>query len=161
MTSMVQPIGEYDRIVARRAYVERHRAKPLPPAEPMVPPRFVAFLDDVIAELGDRPPRPAAPCPVAVTLRGILTAVAEAFDVPPGHIQDRSRRWWICRPRFAYIALLRAHLGWSYTKMGRKLGLNHTSCIHAVRRCEQLCASDPDYAARYHAALHRVAGDAR
>lgn len=163
-------IGHYDHVRERGEYVRRllRRRRPLPavtprPAEPTVSPAFVAMLDDVLAGLGDRTRAPQVVFAGPITPRRILMTVADKFETSAGHIQGRSRRLVYCHPRFAYVSLLREFLGWSYTIIGRELGIDHTSALHAVRRCNALRQSEPDYAARYeaaHAALTCSAGGA-
>jgi len=68
----------------------------------------------------------------------VMSAVAIAahhFGVRPDWVLQRGRlaRPW-CLARQLSVCLLRARCGWSWTEIGRALGIEHTTALHAFRR---------------------------
>ena len=83
----------------------------------------------------------------------ILDAVAAAFDVEAGEIQGKSQKWRFVHPRFAAVRLIRERTRWSTPQIGKKLGRDHSTVIHALRRAEELYAHDAAWREKYDAAL--------
>lgn len=166
MTSMAEPIGEYERLAARQAYVARFRRAPRritykPPPPVVRHAAFAAFIDALLAELARREPPPLIERqPRPATHRAILAAVAEAWGVTKYDLCSPSRRWLYTRPRFAAMRLLYdPENGRSTTVVGKILGgRDHSTVVAGLRRAAKLLASNADFADRYHAALAALDG---
>lgn len=65
-----------------------------------------------------------------------LVAVAAARGVTVEEITGRSRTRCIARARQEVCRRLRDH-GWSYPRIGRFLGLDHTTVMHACTRADR------------------------
>lgn len=92
------------------------------------------------------------------TQNSALVAVCDAFEIQACYIDSESRPNWIARPRFAYYRLLREVVGLSMMRIGKLADRDHTSVLHGIRRCRDLCESDPEYARLYHLALEKLVG---
>ena len=70
--------------------------------------------------------------------RKIIMDVARARGVDTASIMDKSRKNVIARARHEIFYRLRTELGWSYPRIGRVFGLDHTTVLwgassHAIR----------------------------
>lgn len=73
--------------------------------------------------------------------------VAGITGVPFDDIRSPSRVRRIARARQIAIYLASTVRGLSYPAIGRAFNRDHTTCMHARRKVEQLMAADPDFAA--------------
>lgn len=70
------------------------------------------------------------------TFGEIVTAVERAFAVERNDLMSHRRKKWIVGARCALCALLRDFTDWSLPEIGRRVGgRDHTTIIHAIRRC--------------------------
>jgi chromosomal replication initiation ATPase DnaA len=63
----------------------------------------------------------------------ILAAAAALFHVPPSRLLRPGRHRDLCCARWIAAWILRQH-GWSTIKIGRFLGLDHSTVLHGLRR---------------------------
>lgn len=87
----------------------------------------------------------------------IFDAVIKAWKIGPEELMSRSRQRRIAYPRFACFQFL-ASLGWSTPQIGKVFGRDHTTVMHGLKRAEWLQRRDPDWRARYAAALAELKG---
>lgn len=78
-------------------------------------------------------PRPFA------TLRAV---VAEVYNVTEANIGGRRRERKYTYPRQMLACAARELLGWSYSRIGREMGHDHTSVIHSHRQAMLRLESD-------------------
>lgn len=87
----------------------------------------------------------------------VVAACAEAFELPRRALLARRGGRQAIRARQAAFWLLRnlpparGRLR-SYPEIGRSLGRDHITVLHACRRAEELVCEDPDFAERLGAA---------
>ena len=72
-----------------------------------------------------------------IKMKELLIVVAAHYDVPPSEIIGRSKRARYTKPRQAFCWLCRLKLEKTYPEIGRFLKRDHTTIIHAVRKCRQ------------------------
>jgi chromosomal replication initiator protein len=103
---------------------------------------------------------PAAPSRVSVNM--ILQATSVVFGISVLEMRSPRRSEAIIRARFAACMLARDLTDQSYPQLGRSIGMrDHTTILKAVRRAEEMCASDPEFRQRFEeakAAILFVAG---
>lgn len=92
----------------------------------------------------------------SVTVRAIVRAVADTFEVREVEILSERRAPRSCVPRHAVMGLARNLTTHSFPKIARALGRDHTTVMKGVQRHEARLALDPDYAARIRAAEERL-----
>ena len=86
-------------------------------------------------------------------VKGILNAVAEAFNVPLYAILGGSQSKKAYLPRHAAALLLRTYLKLSYPKTAVALGRSdHVTARNSVQKGALLLVTDTEWAERYHAA---------
>lgn len=79
-----------------------------------------------------------------VTLKDIATAVARYFGIPSSQLKGPSRKQKVVRARGVAIYLGRQLGGDSLERLGQHFGgRDHTTALHAVRKTEELMATDP------------------
>jgi chromosomal replication initiation ATPase DnaA len=86
----------------------------------------VSFLRDERGLLATASYRPL------ITGKRTVEMVAEKHGLTMIEIKSRDRSKRIVRPRQEAIYRVR-QLGWSYPRIGRFFGLDHSTCIHSVR----------------------------
>lgn len=72
-----------------------------------------------------------------VLMRDLLPVVAEHYNVPPQEIMGVSRRARYAKPRQIFCWLCRVKLGKTFPEIGRFLGRDHTTIIHAAQKCRE------------------------
>ncbi len=80
---------------------------------------------------------------MAPSMAQITEAVCEVFDVSKSELMSSRRDQRACIPRMAAYKICRDITGWSYPRIGRHFGRDHTSVISGVRRCASI--KDPDF----------------
>lgn len=65
--------------------------------------------------------------------RALVAAVAAESGIPADDLLGRRRQPRVARARHLLCWCARDRLGWSYPKIGRVLGRDHTTVLHAVR----------------------------
>lgn len=120
-------------------------AAPLPPSLPEGGPQsesaLIQSLQQRIAELEARLDNRE---PNRLFIRNVIKAVCDYYEISRDEILSRRRSQYIVRPRQIAIYLARTLTRASLPEIGTKLGgLDHTTCLHAVRKVEELMASDP------------------
>lgn len=76
--------------------------------------------------------------PVTSAAREIIQATAQAFGVTAADILGERRPVEIIAARFAaYHAVATAHPGWSFVRIGRVFGRDHTTILTAIRKMER------------------------
>ena len=66
-----------------------------------------------------------------------------------GHLQGKSRKRRVTRPRFIAIHLAREHTGLSLPQLGERYHRDHTTILHAQRRADELLAADETFRVDY------------
>jgi chromosomal replication initiation ATPase DnaA len=66
----------------------------------------------------------------------ILDCVAEKYGVAVGVIMQRRRHASVVRLRWEVMARMRA-LGWSLPRIGREMGMNHSTVLYGLRRAAE------------------------
>ena len=77
----------------------------------------------------------------------LLNKASELFDVHKRDLNSRVRFAFIMPARFAMYKALRER-NWSYPRIGRLFGKDHSTIIHGVKRAEWLMGRDESYAAK-------------
>lgn len=77
--------------------------------------------------------RQALAKPVPDLPKRVLAAAASFFHVPPARLLRPGRHRDICSARWVAAWMLRRR-NWSTTKIGRFLGLDHSTVLHGLRR---------------------------
>ncbi len=78
-----------------------------------------------------------------VTIDEIQRRVAEHFNIKMGEMQSARRARVVARPRQVAMYLAKQLTSRSLPEIGRKFGgRDHTTVIHAVKKIEELSASD-------------------
>ncbi len=91
------------------------------------------------------------------SVRQVLEAVAEAYQLPVYALVSVTRSQRVARPRFAAALLLREKRFMSHTRIGHSLGKrDHTTVLYEVRRAKILRQTDLQWAADYRAAEHAL-----
>jgi len=81
----------------------------------------------------------------STTLKNIIKAVAEFYDVSEKDLLERSRKKEIVKPRQIIMYLLREELKSSFPFIGLKIGgRDHTTAIHACEKIRKEIESDPN-----------------
>ncbi len=84
---------------------------------------------------------------------GVLSDVSKAFDVGIGRLVQKSTGWddvEATRARMAAYSIARLRHKISLVKIGKLIGgRDHSTIIHGIKRCNDLLATDPDFAAAY------------
>lgn len=78
----------------------------------------------------------------------ITAAVAAAFGIPRDDLFGPSHKRPCVYARHAATWLLRRYWGGTLGIVGRVTGRHHTTVLHSLARCAQLCACDDDFARR-------------
>lgn len=79
------------------------------------------------------------------SIESIQRTVADFFHLKPGDLKSPRRLKSISTPRQIAMFLCKKHLNASYPEIGQKFGgKDHSTVIHAVRKIENLCASNDD-----------------
>ena len=79
----------------------------------------------------------------STTLKSIIKAVAEFYDVSEKDVLERSRKKEIVKPRQVIMYLLREELKSSFPFIGLKIGgRDHTTAIHACEKIKKEIESD-------------------
>jgi chromosomal replication initiation ATPase DnaA len=90
------------------------------------------------------------------SVRQIVYAVADVFDVDPAEIIGDRRFRRFVRARFAAELLARDLRRLSMPAIGRAFHCDPTSIVNGVRKAEALAATDPEYAAKLAAIRERL-----
>lgn len=73
------------------------------------------------------------------TLRNCLRAICQHYDVTPEEIKSRVREQRVVVPRHHFCwAVYRNRIDMSYPMIGRFLGKDHTTIVHAVATFEEI-----------------------
>lgn len=72
-----------------------------------------------------------------VLMRDLLPVVAEHYNVPPQEIMGVSRKRKYAKPRQIFCWLCRVKLDKTFPEIGRFLSRDHTTIIHAARKCRE------------------------
>nr|WP_119677301.1 chromosomal replication initiator protein DnaA [Indioceanicola profundi] len=82
-----------------------------------------------------------------VTIEEIQKKVAEHFNIRLSDMSSARRARAVARPRQVAMYLAKQLTQRSLPEIGRKFGdRDHTTVMHAVKKVEELCASDPAFA---------------
>ena len=129
-------------ITARRAREVRQRLMNPPvrvkPPEPPPPP-------------SEPEPEPA-PSPIDLTtkvqrrpsVRAVLHAVSEYYNVGVGDLLSRSKRREIVRPRQVAMYLAHKYCGVSVAQLARMMGRDHTTVLHGKEKVERMIETGAD-----------------
>jgi hypothetical protein len=79
-------------------------------------------------------------------LRDVAEGVAIKCEMPLQTLLSGTRRVNVAHPRQIVMFLAREFTGASYPKIGRYLGMDHSTVHYGVKRVRALIAEDPDYA---------------
>lgn len=88
--------------------------------------------------------------------RRAIESASQAFGIPVSAIMGPQRSRPICHARWAAMKLLRER-EWGLSDIGRGMGLDHTSVLHALRRTAEL----PDNWRAAYAKAREIMGDYR
>lgn len=170
--------GEYERIKARRAYVDAHkvRTRPYLPAKThritvncatgeriieseAVPPPVVRspvrrkIATPTVAYKSAQLTRTQQIAAGRIIFAQIRAAVESAWDIPAGKLIGTRQTKQLYEARYASYKLVRHILRWSSTAMAEAYGRrDHTGCLAGLRKADALYASDPDWRQRYNTA---------
>lgn len=120
-----------------------------------------------VFRVAERPAPPPPPAPVVIPptprslISPIVEAVATAFGATAGHIVSASRRKPHCRARFACYLLASVRCKLSLNQIGKRIGRDHTSVMHGLRRARDLYDHDADWRAKYDAVVAALDGRAK
>lgn len=109
-------------------------------------------------------PPPPAPEPEPVVLwpegraHQIMRAVCERFAISSEDIRRNSRAAQTVMARQICMTLLRELTNLSFAKVGRLLGKDHTTVVHAVKRMTHLRTTDPAIAALFRELIEQLGG---
>lgn len=79
--------------------------------------------------------------------RRIMKAAADLFDMSVAELDSPARFSYIMPARFAVYKAL--HLrGWTYSRIGRLLGKDHSTIMYGVSRADYMIERDEEYAAQ-------------
>jgi len=82
-----------------------------------------------------------------VTIDEIQKRVAEHYNIRVADMHSARRARAVARPRQVAMYLAKQLTARSLPEIGRKFGgRDHTTVMHAVRKVEELCATDPSFA---------------
>ena len=81
-------------------------------------------------------------------LARVVPAVAAEFEVPAHMILSDMRRSDVVLARHVVTVLMLRLTGWSMSRLGRSMGRDHTSIMHASRRVAEIITCCPDFADR-------------
>ncbi len=82
----------------------------------------------------------------STTLKNIIKAVAEFYDISEKELLERSRKKEIVKPRQIIMYLLREELKSSFPFIGLKVGgRDHTTAIHACEKIKKEVESDQNF----------------
>ena len=82
----------------------------------------------------------------STTLKNIIKAVAEFYDISEKELLERSRKKEIVKPRQVIMYLLREELKSSFPFIGLKIGgRDHTTAIHACEKIKKEIESDQNF----------------
>ena len=84
----------------------------------------------------------------AALAKDIIGLVAAAYGMQPSDLRARTRMMHIVVPRHVAMYLLREVAEWSYPRIGRQLGYDHSSILHGCRNVMKRIADDPEAAAQ-------------
>jgi chromosomal replication initiator protein len=93
------------------------------------------------------------------TLEQILELVASAYGLSRADLSRRSRERRLARPRQIAMYLCRRYTDASLAEIGRALGRDHTSVLHATRSVEARIAERPQLRYELEALARRVTSD--
>ena len=80
-----------------------------------------------------------------LTADGIITTVAQYYDIPVSELTSSSRRQPLARQRQIGMYICREHTGLSLPKIGAAFGgRDHTTVMHAVEKIGGLLPEDKD-----------------
>lgn len=103
---------------------------------------------DVIAHLESCiTPAAAAIRPLRVTGPDVLRVVSRVFGVTVEDIRSDRRTMAIIPARFAAAYLAKELTRLSYPRIGERLHRDHSTVMSAIRRANEMIATDPDFAA--------------
>jgi chromosomal replication initiator protein len=72
-----------------------------------------------------------------IKMKDLLIVVAEYYNVPPHEILGKSRKPKYAKPRQIFCWLCRVKLDKTFPEIGRFLSRDHTTIIHAARKCRE------------------------
>ena len=75
----------------------------------------------------------------------VLEAIKEVFDITYQELQSKYRFGPIVEARHIYCFLMRKYLKWSFKSIGESINRDHTTVMHSIRTCEDLCFAEPEY----------------
>ncbi|HAJ44799.1 TPA: hypothetical protein DCL87_02525 [Candidatus Azambacteria bacterium] len=79
----------------------------------------------------------------STTLKGVIKAVVEFYDISEKELLERSRKKEIVKPRQIIMYLLREEMKSSFPFIGMKIGgRDHTTAIHACEKIKKELESD-------------------
>lgn len=76
--------------------------------------------------------------------KATVCAVSDAFGIDPASLLERTRLRPIAYARFAIMRLMHDS-GYSYSAIGRRLGMNHASVMHGAAKAEKLAQESREY----------------
>jgi len=82
------------------------------------------------------------------TIDDILSAVAVEFDISKNKLCALSRAREVAVPRQICMYLSKKHTRNALATIGVTFNRNHSTVIHSIRKCEEMIAADPEFAAR-------------
>lgn len=79
-----------------------------------------------------------------ITVADCRRVVALHYCIPDSLFSSQRRKWGISRPRMLAMALAREFTDASYPAIGLHFGgRDHTTALHAKKRIDELCRTDP------------------
>lgn len=111
-------------------------------------PEEAELEPEVIVALALAEPVHVVAAPVApvklISAVDVIEACAAEFGLSYGEIVGSTRERHVVRPRMLVCAILKAR-GGTYPVIGRRIGRDHSTVIHAVRRFFSALISEPPY----------------
>lgn len=84
----------------------------------------------------------------------VTTLACSIFGTPFELVISRSRERIAVRPRQAAMSVLREVKGYSFPRIGRQFGRDHTTVMHAIDMASHLLETDDSFGRRYNLLLN-------
>lgn len=94
-----------------------------------------------------------------ITVELIMRTVCDAYKVSKNDLISPRRTLNIVRPRQVALWLSRRFTTLSFPQISRKFGnRDHSTCLHAVRKVDLLCATDADFREKVYSVVEILDG---
>ena len=88
-------------------------------------------------------------------IRDCIEATSRAFNIGTMDLARRDQSHPVAHARFAAMYLAR-RAGFTFPRIGRAMGYDHSTVVHGARRAVELAAADEEYALSLTAAALEV-----